>query len=227
MNPRDQAINNFLQTLSTTMSQPGNVRRDISGNVIDQSPKQQLSGLDYLDAFGPNSQFAGNRPAMLQARQTALDGPSSFSLPAPAQGLNGLPSTLPDIQAAYGTEAQPETSPFGDFVLDEFISPTTTAQASAPVSRTASPVTETAIQPSAQERLDATPSFGDAFSRLANPAKSSGTDMTDTAKFLRQPGMPTSGPLGFLDMFFNPEIRQENTSALMDLLNRAALLTGF
>ena len=225
MNPRDQAINNFLQTLSTTMSQPGNVRRDISGNVIDQSPRRQLSGLDYLDAFGPNSQFAGDRQKMLQARKANLDGPSPFNLPASSQGLKDLPSTLPDIQAAYGTEPQPETSPFGDFVLDEFTQPTTTAQAPAPVSRTASPVTETAIQQSPQERLDSTPGFLDSFSRAATPGLSD--DLHPLAQGLRSTANPLSPFMSLLDLATKPNARDNFTNSLGDIFNRLGAYTGF
>ena len=95
MNPNQAAIANFLNSIATSFSQPGGVRRDISGNVIDQTPQAQgPQGLDYLEAFGPN------RPSV-QARQFNLDGPNGQPMVAPQQAPSAPQAQQTPVEASH------------------------------------------------------------------------------------------------------------------------------
>ena len=92
--PTSPAIQNFLQSLSTSINQPNRIRRDISGNVIDQTPVAPgPQGLDFLEAFGPGRQSVQDRAAVLNQGQN-FDLGQTGPIGQPAAPFVGPPADL-------------------------------------------------------------------------------------------------------------------------------------
>jgi hypothetical protein len=200
MNEQNAAIANFLNSLAVSANQPqGRIRRDLSGNVIDQTPQQQTSAFPGLDAYQKDMQGFN-----VDARRAALDpyqgqvssqpdpsgdvfnglfqqmlGQQGITSPAgPAQSpVMNQPQGQPQAQPAPAPQAAPNNPTHFPNYTEQSAAPAPPTAPAPPIQQTAPQPQPQSVQPQpAQANTGPPPTLGADLGRPdpANPTMSGG-----------------------------------------------------